>query len=44
MVHEEAARTLSNPPEIEGEIRALCDTLIAAEGRPEALNKESGEL
>jgi hypothetical protein len=25
--------TVSNPAEIEGEIRALCDALIAAEGR-----------
>jgi hypothetical protein len=32
MVHEEAARTLSNPAEIEEEIRALCNTLIAAAG------------
>lgn len=33
MVREEVARTVSNPAEIEGEIRALCDALIAAEGR-----------
>jgi uncharacterized protein YnzC (UPF0291/DUF896 family) len=32
-VREEVARTVSNPSEIEGEIRALCDALIAAEGR-----------
>jgi hypothetical protein len=32
-VREEVARTVSNPAEIEGEIRALCDALIAAEGR-----------
>jgi len=33
VVREEVARTVSNPAEIEGEIRALCDALIAAEGR-----------
>jgi RNA polymerase sigma factor (sigma-70 family) len=33
VVREEVARTISNPAEIEGEIRALCDALIAAEGR-----------
>jgi RNA polymerase sigma factor (sigma-70 family) len=32
-VREEVARTVSNPAEIEGEIRALCNALIAAEGR-----------
>jgi DNA-directed RNA polymerase specialized sigma24 family protein len=32
-VREEVARTVSNPAEIEEEIRALCDALIAAEGR-----------
>jgi RNA polymerase sigma factor (sigma-70 family) len=32
-VREEVARTVSNPVEIEGEIRALCDALIATEGR-----------
>ena len=32
-VREEVARTVSDPAEIEGEIRALCDALIAAEGR-----------
>jgi hypothetical protein len=33
VVREEVARTVSNPAKIEGEIRALCDGLIAAEGR-----------
>jgi RNA polymerase sigma factor (sigma-70 family) len=33
VVREEIARTVSNPAEIEGEIRALCDALIATEGR-----------
>jgi RNA polymerase sigma-70 factor (ECF subfamily) len=33
MVHEEVARTVSKPAEIEDEISALCDALIAAEGR-----------
>ena len=33
VVREEVARTVSNPAEIDGEIRALCDALIAAEGR-----------
>jgi DNA-directed RNA polymerase specialized sigma24 family protein len=33
VVREEVARTVSNPAEIEGEIHALCDALIAAEGR-----------
>jgi RNA polymerase sigma-70 factor (ECF subfamily) len=32
-VREEVARTVSNPAEIDGEIHALCDALIAAEGR-----------
>jgi RNA polymerase sigma factor (sigma-70 family) len=32
-VREEVARTVSDPAEIEGEIRALCAALIAAEGR-----------
>ena len=32
-VREEVARTVSNPAEIDAEIRALCDALIAAEGR-----------
>jgi RNA polymerase sigma-70 factor (ECF subfamily) len=33
VVREEVARTVSDPAELEGEIRALCDALIAAEGR-----------
>ena len=33
VVREEVARTVSDPAEIEGEIRALCDALVAAEGR-----------
>ena len=33
VVREEVALTVSDPAEIEGEIRALCDALIAAEGR-----------
>src|SRR5260370_42647559 len=33
VVREEVARTVSNPVEIDEEIRALCDALIAAEGR-----------
>jgi DNA-directed RNA polymerase specialized sigma24 family protein len=33
VVREEVARTVSDPAEIEGEIRALCDALTAAEGR-----------
>jgi RNA polymerase sigma factor (sigma-70 family) len=32
-VREEVARTVSNPAEIDPEIQALCDALIAAEGR-----------
>jgi RNA polymerase sigma-70 factor (ECF subfamily) len=32
VVREEVARTVSDPAEIEGEVRALCDALIAAEG------------
>jgi hypothetical protein len=32
VVREEVARTVSNPAEIESEMRALCDALIAAEG------------
>jgi len=35
VVREEVARTVSDPAEIEDEIRALCDALIAAEGRLE---------
>jgi hypothetical protein len=33
VVREEVSRTVSDPAEVEGEIRALCDALIAAEGR-----------
>jgi DNA-directed RNA polymerase specialized sigma24 family protein len=33
LVREEVARTVSDPSEIEGEIHALCDALIAVEGR-----------
>ena len=33
VVREEVARTVSDPAEIDGEIRALCEALIAAEGR-----------
>ena len=33
VVREEVARTVSDPAEVEGEIRALCDALVAAEGR-----------
>jgi DNA-directed RNA polymerase specialized sigma24 family protein len=33
VVREEVARTVSNPAEIDAEIHALCDALIAAEGR-----------
>ena len=33
VVREEVARTVSDPAEIEGEVRALCDALITAEGR-----------
>jgi DNA-directed RNA polymerase specialized sigma24 family protein len=33
VVREEVARTVSDPAEIEGEIRALCDALTAAAGR-----------
>jgi transposase len=32
-VRQEVARTVSDPAEIEGEIRALCAALVAAEGR-----------
>ena len=35
VVREEVARTVSDPAEIQAEIRALCDALIAAEGRLE---------
>ncbi len=33
LLREEVARTVSDPGEIDGEIHALCDALIAAEGR-----------
>ena len=33
VVREEVARTVSDPAEIDAEIRALCDALIAAERR-----------
>jgi len=33
LLREEVARTVSDPAEIDGEIHALCDALIAAEGR-----------
>jgi DNA-directed RNA polymerase specialized sigma24 family protein len=33
VVREQVSRTVSNPAEIDGEVRALCDALIAAEGR-----------
>jgi DNA-directed RNA polymerase specialized sigma24 family protein len=33
VVREEVARTVSDPAEIEGEIRELCEALISAEGR-----------
>jgi hypothetical protein len=33
ILREEVARTVSEPGEIDGEIHALCDALIAAEGR-----------
>ena len=33
VVHKEVARTVSNPAELDGEIRALCNALIAGEGR-----------
>ena len=33
VVREEVGRTVSDPAEIEGELRALCDALIASEGR-----------
>jgi RNA polymerase sigma-70 factor (ECF subfamily) len=36
VVREEVARTVSNPAEIEGELHALCDALIATEGRLKA--------
>ena len=33
ILREEVGRTVSNPAEVDGEIHALCDALIAAEGR-----------
>jgi len=33
LLREEVARTVSHPEEIDNEIHALCDALIAAEGR-----------
>ncbi len=33
ILREEVRRTVSNPAEVDGEIHALCDALIAAEGR-----------
>jgi hypothetical protein len=33
VVREEVGRTVSDPAEIEDELRSLCDALIAAEGR-----------
>ena len=33
LLREEVARTVSDPREIDGEIHALCDALIASEGR-----------
>jgi len=35
IVREEVSRTVSDPDEIEDELRALCDALIASEGRLE---------
>jgi hypothetical protein len=32
-LREEVGRTVSNPAEVDGEIHALCDALIATEGR-----------
>ena len=32
LVREEVTRTVSDPAEVEGELRALCDALVAAEG------------
>ena len=32
LVREEVARTVADPDEVEGELRALCDALVAAEG------------
>jgi hypothetical protein len=33
ILRKEVARTVSDPAEVDGEIHALCDALIAAEGR-----------
>jgi len=33
MVRQEIAKTVSEPTEVDGEVHALCDALIAAEGR-----------
>jgi hypothetical protein len=33
ILREEVARTVSDPAEVDGEIQALCEALIAAEGR-----------
>ena len=33
MLRQEVARTVSDPAEVDGEVHALCDALIAAEGR-----------
>lgn len=35
LLREEVARTVSDPAEVEGELRALCDAIVAAEGRLE---------
>ena len=35
ILRQEVARTVSDPTEINSEIHALCDALIAAEGRTE---------
>jgi hypothetical protein len=32
LLREEVARSVSDPTEVEGELRALCDALVAAEG------------
>jgi hypothetical protein len=33
LLREEVGRTVSNPAEVDGGIHALCDALIATEGR-----------
>jgi hypothetical protein len=43
VVREEVARTVSDPAEIQAEIRALCDALIAAEGRQKTLRNSESE-